>query len=70
MDNQQLYQRLLIQTKTDKTSLCQRQGLRPFAIWGLTAFERRCLSPPSTLKWQILQGWILSLTQRKTSKTG
>ena len=32
MDNQQLYQRFLIQTKTDKTSLCQRQGLRPFAI--------------------------------------
>jgi len=32
MDNQQLYQRLLIQTKTDKTSLCQRQGLKPLAI--------------------------------------
>ena len=32
MDNEQSYQRLLIQTKTDKTSLCQCQGLRPFAI--------------------------------------
>jgi hypothetical protein len=48
--------------------LCQRQGLRPFAICGLRACERPCLSPPSPRKCQILLRRILALTQRKPLK--
>ena len=59
---------VLFETKTDKTALCQRQGLRPFAICGLRACERRCLSPPSPRKCQILLRRILALTQRKPLK--
>jgi hypothetical protein len=57
-------------TKTKKTSLCQRQGLRPFAICGLRAYESHASHKPSNRKWQILLCRILTLTQRKTLKTG
>ena len=35
-------------TKTRKTALCQRQGLRPFGICSLRACERRASPRPQT----------------------
>ena len=46
-------------TKTRKTSLCQRQGLRPFAIFGLRAYERHASHRPPTAngRFSYVESW-------------
>ena len=46
-------------TKTRKTSLRQRQGLRPFAICGLRAYERHASHRPQTAngRFSFIESW-------------
>ena len=46
-------------TKTRKTSLYQRQGLRPFAIFGLRAYERHASHRPPTAngRFSYVESW-------------
>ena len=57
-------------TKTRKTPLCQRQGLRPFAIFGLRAYERHTSYRPPTAngRFSFVESWCWH--NGKTLKTG
>ena len=57
-------------TKTRKTSLCQRQGLRPFAIFRWRAYERHTShrSPTANGRFSFVESWRWH--NGKTLKTG